>query len=181
MADRRRGTGPTGGSERPPPKGCINSGDLAIHIDRNGTWYHDGSPIRRKELVCVFASALSADREDRLRLVTPAEMGRFRVEDAPFIAVELIATELGRDQVSSFRIDVDEIVTSDPFHPIHVAMWPPTDESVPYVTVRPRIGARIARSVYYELVRRGVEETHGNKKVCGAWSAGTFFPIGRIT
>ena len=62
---------------------------LPIRIDRNGTWYYRGSPIDRKELVCLFASVLRREPDGSCWLETPVERGRIEVEDAPFVAVEL--------------------------------------------------------------------------------------------
>lgn len=35
------------------PRQRHDSGDLAIRIARDGTWYYRGSPIARKEMVCL--------------------------------------------------------------------------------------------------------------------------------
>ena len=41
------------------PDGKWNCGDLDMFIARDGTWFYKGSPIGRKELVCLFASVLN--------------------------------------------------------------------------------------------------------------------------
>ncbi len=48
------------------PAGRIVHADLGIRIDHDGVWYYHGSPIQRKELVCLFASALTVDEHGRL-------------------------------------------------------------------------------------------------------------------
>jgi hypothetical protein len=63
-------------------------GDIDIRIARDGTWYHEGSPVGRKELVRLFSTILRKD-PDGFVLVTPAEKMRIVVEDAPFMAVLL--------------------------------------------------------------------------------------------
>src|SRR5688572_6204531 len=60
-----------------------------IRIARDGTWFYHGSPIGRKSLVKLFASVLRRDDLGDYWLETPAERGRIRVDDAPFVAVEL--------------------------------------------------------------------------------------------
>src|SRR5512134_229339 len=80
------------------PGGRIEHATLNIRIDRDGVWYYGGSPINRKSLVCLFASVLTRDASGDYWLVTPREMGRIDVEDAPFIAVELFAAGSGREQ-----------------------------------------------------------------------------------
>ena len=51
----------------------------------------------------------------------------------------------------------------------------------PYVLVRGRLEALIARAVFYQLVEIGVEETLGDETLYGVWSAGCFFPLGRLS
>jgi len=160
-------------------------GDLAIRIARDGTWYYQGSPIRRKELVCLFASCLKRDA-DGYWLETPAERGRIEVEDVPFVAVELFwskgpcascACESG-GQVLTFRTNVDEMVTAGKDHPIRVARDVVTCHPTPYLMVRDGLEARIGRAVYYELVALSVPEVVHGERVLGVWSAGTFFSLG---
>ena len=79
-------TGPKGFTPRP---GQVICGDLDIRIDQGGVWHYQGSPIGRKELVRLFATVLYRDEDGDYWLVTPAEVGRIEVEDAPLIAVEL--------------------------------------------------------------------------------------------
>lgn len=155
-------------------------GDLDMRIDRNGVWHYRGSPIPRKEMVCLFASTLTRAADGAYWLVTPVEMGRIEVEDVPFLAVELFVAGSGREQVLSLRTNVDEIVTIDEDHPLEVETHPSTGEPAPYVVVRDGIRARLARSVYYEVVGRGLEEKVDGEQFYGVWSAGSFFVIGRL-
>lgn len=77
-------------------------GDLPFVIKRDGTWLYRGTPINRKELVCLFSSVLRREEDGSWWLQTPAERGRIEVEDAPFVAVELDWAGDGRHQVLSF-------------------------------------------------------------------------------
>ncbi|MCS6891066.1 MAG: DUF1285 domain-containing protein [Rhodovarius sp.] len=153
-------------------------GHFDIRIARDGTWYYKGSPIGRKELVCLFASVLKRDPDGRFVLETPFERGTIEVEDAPFIAVELFwqRDELGC-QVLSFRTNLDECVTAGPEHPILVHLAPGTREPRPYITVRPGLEAKISRPVFYELVALAEPEVINGREVLGVWSQGVFFPI----
>ena len=47
--------------------------------------------------------------------------------------------------------------------------------------VRGRLEALIARPVFYQLVEIGVEEAFGDESLYGVWSAGCFFPLGRLS
>ncbi len=86
-----------------PARVPTECGDLPFLIKRDGTWLYRGSPINRKELVCLFSSVLRREEDGSWWLQTPAERGRIEVEDAPFVAVELDWTGDGRHQVLSFR------------------------------------------------------------------------------
>jgi hypothetical protein len=151
-----------------------------IRIARDGTWFYNGSPIGRLNLVKLFSSVLRRDEQGDYWLITPAERGRIDVEDAPFVAVELTVEGSGEDQKLTFRTNLDQSVTAGPDHPIRVATDPDSGEPVPYVMVRGGLEARIERSVYYELVDLGVERQSGGQTQIGVWSNGTFFLLGSL-
>ncbi len=163
-----------------PRREPVDCGDLPFLIRRDGTWLYRGSPICRKELVCLFASVLKRESNGTYWLETPAERGRIEVEDVPFVAVELDWSGDGHQQVLSFRTNVDQVVTASPEHPIRVAHDLLTCEPTPYLLVRPGIEARINRAVYYELVALGVPEWVGCRRMLGVWSSGKFFSLGEL-
>lgn len=167
------------------PKARVECGDMPFVIKRDGTWLYRGTPINRKELVCLFASVLKREADGSWWLETPAERGRIQVEDAPFVAVELDWDGVGRDQRLSFRTNVDQIVTAGPDNPLRVSHDLLTCEPTPYLRVRTGEGslaieARINRAVYYELVALAVPEWVRCRKMLGVWSRGTFFPLGEL-
>lgn len=152
-------------------------GTFPMRIDRHGGWHHQGSPITRLPLVRLFAGVLRRAEDGSYWLVTPVEQGRIEVEDAPFVAVELRAEGAGRDQRLRFRTNLDDWVPLDRDHPLRLA--PAKDgAAVPYLLVRDRLEARLARSVFYELVERAVPSDDGD--MLGVWSAGGFFPLGAV-
>ena len=164
-------------------------GDLEIQIDREGLWFYHGSPIGRKELIKLFASVLSMDENGRYWLTTPAEKGEILVEDVPFQAVEMNVYEKNKQQILSFRTNIDETIIADIDHPIRIDNNPETGEPSPYIMVRDRLEARLTRAVFYQMVDLGVEvimeseQELGviNEKVFGVWSSGQFFQIGKLT
>jgi len=160
--------------------GPILCGDVDIRIDRGGTWFYHGSPIGRKELVRLFASVLSRDTAGEYWMITPAEKCRIQVEDVPFVAIELSISGQGRGQILSFRTNVDDTVTVDEEHPLHVIHHAESGEPSPYVHVRGGLDARLSRAVYYELVGLGVEEDIDGERHYGVWSSGVFFPLGQL-
>lgn len=163
--------------------------DYDIRIARDGTWYHEGRPIRRPELVRLFASVLRRGEDGCYWLVTPAERGRIMVDEVPFVAVALEIVGSGPGQALLFRTNVGQEVAAGPDHPIRVE----TDdrgEPRPYLTVSEGLDARIARPVYYDLVERAVphpalEGAQGSAGAdgeieFGVWSRHGFFTLGRL-
>ncbi len=168
-----------------PRRTPVECGDLPFLIKRDGTWLYRGTPINRKELVCLFASVIKREADGSFWLETPAERGRIDVEDAPFVAVELGWTGDCTQQTLSFRLNTDQTVTAGPDHPIRVAHDLLTCEPTPYLHVRDGKGvapveARIGRAVYYELVALAVPGTIRGRRVLGVWSCGRFFSLGDL-
>ena len=64
-------------------------GDLDMEIKSDGTWFYMGTPIGRQPLVRLFSTVLRKDEDGKTYLVTPVEKVGIRVEDAPFLGVEL--------------------------------------------------------------------------------------------
>lgn len=153
--------------------------EFDIRIARDGRWFYHGSPITRKPLVKLFASVLRRDEHGEYWLQTPAEKGRIRVEDVPFVAVEMVSSGMGRDRELTFRTNLDELVTAGPRHHIRVIDDKRTGAPRPYVTVRGRLDALIARPVFYQLVELA-EEIAGPPPQLGVWSGGMFFSLGRL-
>ena len=174
-----------------PPASCrvrpdrVECGDLPFLIKRDGTWLYRGSPINRKELVCLFSGVLKREADGSFWLETPAERGKIDVEDAPFVAVEVAWAGGLRDQVLTFRTNIDQMITAGPDHPIRVAHDLLTCEPTPYLHIRAGVGpapieARIGRAVYYELVALAVPGVVRGRKVLGVWSSGAFFSLGDL-
>lgn len=148
-------------------------GDIDIVIKRDGTWFHEGTPIGREALVRLFSTVLRLD-PDGHHLVTPVEKMRITVEDAPFIAVRVDA-EPGR---LKFLTNVGDEVVAGPEHAISVRTEPGTQEPAPYLHVRRGLTARIARPVFYELVELAEERETAEGPQLGVESDGVFFPVG---
>lgn len=163
----------------------VECGDLPFLIKRDGTWLYRGTPIGRREMVCLFSSVLKREPDGSYWLETPAERGRIQVEDTPWMAVEMDWTGQGRAQALSFRTNVDQVVCAGPDHPIRVRTDCATHEPTPYILVRgtdgaPPLEARISRAVYYELVALAEPGTIDGRTVLGVWSQHRFFALGEL-
>jgi len=153
-------------------------GEIDIVIKADGAWVHKGAPIERARLVRLFSTILRRDGEDYF-LVTPAEKLKIRVEDAPFLAVLMETAYSGARREITFTTNLGERVSADRDHAIRLRSGPGGDE-VPYIEVRRGLEARIARSVYYDLVALAERRHMGNEDVYGVWSCGEFFKFGAI-
>lgn len=160
--------------ERWNPAFC---GELDIEIRGDGSWFYLGTPIGRMPLVQLFSSVLRKDEDGRTYLVTPVEKIAIRVEDAPFIAVEMNATGSGGAQVLTFRTNVGDVVQAGPDCPLRFADEPETGGLKPYVLVRGRLEALLSRPVMYELMERGEEIEVDGRTVFALRSRGAVFPV----
>ena len=151
------------------PEHCGTSG---MRIARDGTWFHEGSPIGRQAMVRLFSTILRRDADGGFVLVTPVEKLDIEVEDAPFVAVELKSEGEGENRSLAFRLNTGDLVVAGPERPLRFV--PGEDGPHPYVEVRPGLDALIARPVYYELANLALAE---GVEPAGLWSGGAFFPL----
>jgi hypothetical protein len=152
-------------------------GDIDMRIAADGTWYYMNSPIGRKPLVRLFSSVLRRDEDAKYYLITPVEKCGVEVEDAPFLAVEMIIEGEGHNQRLRFRTNVDDEVTVDEAHPLRFETEAGTDGLKPYVLVRGRLEALVNRSIFYDLVTAGKVERVDAEDWFGVWSSGQFWPM----
>jgi len=152
-------------------------GDLDIVIKRDGTWFYMGTPIGRMPLVRLFATVLRKDDDGRTYLVTPVEKIGITVEDAHFIAVEMHAGNEGGEPVLTFRTNTGDIVEAGPNNPIRFETVAANEGIKPYLLVRGRLEAVLARPVMYELIAHGEEIDIEGKQMFAVRSHGAVFPI----
>jgi hypothetical protein len=152
------------------PEQCGHSG---IRIARDGTWYHDGAPIRRPAMVRLFSSVLRREPDGRHMLVTPVEKLEIDVESTAFRAIEMTTEGSGSKRSIALKLDSGDVVLLGPAHPL----IPSADEgAAPRVLVRHGLEAELARPVYYELAEIALAE---GEDPPGVWSSGAFFPLVR--
>lgn len=154
-------------------------GEIDMEIRRNGQWFYMGTPIGRPALARLFSTVLRHDDDGYYYLVTPVEKVRIRVEDAPFLAVQVERHEEGGLQYLKFTTQTGDVVVAGPDHPIRVSFRDDLEPS-PYVHVRDRLDALISRTVYYQLVDWGEEVVAEGRPALGVRSAGELFVIGYL-
>lgn len=150
-------------------------GEIDIRIARDGTWFHERTPIGREALVRLFSTVLRLD-PDGYHLVTPVEKMKIRVDDVPFIATRV-------DRVGDalvFQTNVGDTVEAGPENAIRVGAEPTTGEPQPYLHVRRGLEARLTRPVFYELVEMAeVRETDAGPQY-GVTSNGCWFAVAPV-
>lgn len=147
-------------------------GDSEMRIARDGTWFHQGSPIGRQAMVRLFSTILRREPDGSYVLVTPVEKLDIAVEDAPFQAIELKIDGEGAGTTLAFRLNTGDLVTAGPEHRLRFDTT--EDGPRPYLHVRGGLEALVARPVYYELATLALA---GSDSPSGVWSAGEFFAL----
>ncbi|MBV7264751.1 DUF1285 domain-containing protein [Erythrobacter ani] len=137
----------------PPVEGWAPQqiGESEMRIAADGTWYHEGDPIRRPAMVRAFSGLLTRDDKAQHWLVTPFEKLSIEVDDAAFIAVDCVM----RDGEIAFRLNTDELVVAGPDNAIRAAGDP--DTPAIYLHVRRGCEARLNRSTYAQLADIAME------------------------
>jgi hypothetical protein len=147
-------------------------GDLDMRIARDGTWFYQGTPIGRPPLVRLFSTILKYE-DGKHFLVTPVEKVGIRVDDAPFLAVEMMTEQDERGRRLSFRTNVDDWVVCNLDHRLRFEAA--SDGGLtPYLHVRANLWAKVTRALYYDLVDMGEERMVDGQAMFGVVSSGEF-------
>ena len=150
-------------------------GDLDMRIAGDGTWYYMGTPIGRPALVRLFSTILKRENGKHF-LVTPVEKVGIRVDDAPFLAVEMLKERDERGPCLRFRTNVDDWVACNSAHGLRFEAA--ADGGLaPYLHVRADLWAKVTRAIYYDLVDIGEERMVEGRQMFGVVSAGEFFAM----
>ena len=124
----------------------------------------------------LFSTILK--REDGKHfLVTPVEKVGIRVDDAPFLAVELEMGHSPSGRVLNFRTNVDDWVACGPENPLRFEPEAGTGGLKPYLHVRRDLWAKVTRALFFDLVELGEERELEGSAMFGVASMGKFFPM----
>ncbi|MCM2398873.1 DUF1285 domain-containing protein [Rhizobium sp. S95] len=160
--------------ERWEPPFC---GDIDMEIRADGTWFYMGTPIGRAPLVRLFSTVLRKDEDGKTYLVTPVEKVGIRVEDAPFVAVEMSVDVRDDEPVLVFRTNVGDVVEAGAAHPLRFVIAGENQELKPYLHVRGRLEALVSRAVMYDLVELGEILSVDDRDMFCLRSGGSVFPV----
>ena len=150
-------------------------GDLDMRIASDGTWFYMGTPIGRPALVRLFSTILKREGA-KYFLVTPVEKVGIRVDDAPFLAVEMLNDNDAGTRLLRFRTNVDDWVDCDSAHRLRFEASRDGGLTT-YLHVRADLWAKVTRAIYYDLVDMGEERMVDGRPMFGLESAGEFFPM----
>ena len=99
------------------PSHCGNS---EMRIARDGTWYHQGSPITRPAMVRLFSTVLRREPDGSHVLVTPVEKLSIEVEATAFIALEMESEGAGENRRIALSLNSGDALVVGRDHPLTV-------------------------------------------------------------
>ena len=142
-----------------------------MRIAADGTWYHDGEPIRRPAMTRLFSTVLRREPDSRHVLVTPVEKLEIDVDFTAFRAIEMTSEGEGEARSIALRLDSGDALMVGRDHPLRIDE---SDRLSPRVAVRHGLEAELSRAIYYELAEIALAE---GRDPPGVWSCGEFFPL----
>ncbi|HVL79048.1 MAG TPA: DUF1285 domain-containing protein [Sphingomicrobium sp.] len=147
-------------------------GHSRMRIAGDGTWYHEGRPIRRPAMVRLFSTVLRREPDGRHMLVTPVEKLEIDVDSCAFRAIAMESEGERQDRRIALKLDSGDALILGPDHPLRMESGDHGPR--PRVAVRHGLEAELGRAVYYELAEIALAE---NNQPPGVWSEGAFFPL----
>ena len=151
------------------PDHCGHSG---MRIARDGTWFHEGTPIDRPAMTRLFSSVLRREPDGSHVLVTPVERLTIDVEATAFRATQMTMAGDGETRRIGLTLDSGDALIVGPDHPLKIVEA--ADGPSPRVAVRFGLEAELSRPLYYELAEIAIAEGHNPP---GVWSDEKFFPL----
>jgi uncharacterized protein len=123
-------------------------GDIDMAISADGTWYHEGMPIKRAELWQLFAGILRREDDGNYFLVTPVEKCRVSVALHPLIINDF---EQNMDSEAPELVAVlnagGRFIVSDRY-PL---LLEPRANGAAYITLPHGLSALCSRPAWYRL------------------------------
>ena len=155
--------------DRWDPPHCGHSG---MRIARDGTWFHEGSPIDRPAMTRLFSTVLRREADGSHVLVTPVEKLSIDVEVTPFRATQMTMAGEGQNRRIGLTLDSGDALIVGSAHPLFMVQM--AEGPSPRVAVRSGLEAELSRPLYYELAEIAIAE---ERDPPGVWSDGIFFPL----
>jgi uncharacterized protein len=125
------------------------SGDIAICINAQGTWSHDGDTINRESLVRLFANILRREEDGEYYLVTPSEKWRIEVMSHPLLLTDIDVLEVAGVQVLEGTINTGKRILVSEQHPLFLD---PAVGNIAALSLSHGLTALCTRPAWYRLV-----------------------------
>lgn len=134
--------------ERWSPAFC---GDLDMEIRADGTWWHEGTAIKRHELVKLFASILRRESDGHYYLITPVEKVRIRVALHPLIVIDAEPLQGSNPEILILTLNTGGQIPLDANHSLAVE---PAAGGAAFLSLDRGLTALFSRPAWYRLVDR---------------------------
>jgi len=134
--------------ERWSPAFC---GDLDMEIRADGTWWHEGTAIKRPELVKLFASILRRESDGQYYLITPVEKVRIRVALHPLIVIDAEPIQGSNPEILILTLNTGGQIPLDANHSLAVE---PAAGGAAFLSLDRGLTALFSRPAWYRLVDR---------------------------
>lgn len=146
---------------------------MDLLIDRDGRWIHEGSEIKRPEMVKMFYRILRKD-DDGYVLVTPVEKISIHVAVEPFVLIDAVF----EDGIWVFTAKSGERIPLCEQHPMAISHHDAIGD-YPRILVRSNLWAHFHRNLFFRMA----EEAQSARSQDGAdrWilrSANNDWPFG---
>ena len=135
-----------------------------------------GHADRPAGLVRLFSSILKRE-DDKYFLVTPVEKVGIRVDDAPFLAVEMTAEGRRARPAAAVSAPMSTTGSHAMLRIACVSSLPAPAGSRPICTSGDDLWAKVTRPLYYDLVELGEERMIDGREMFGVTSSGAFFAM----
>lgn len=132
--------------ERWDPPFC---GDMDMEIRADGSWWHEGTAIKRAELVRLFASILRREDDGHYYLVTPVEKVRIRVVLHPLIVIDAEPVQGCEPETLMLTLNTGGQLPLNGQHPLRTE---PRAADAACVSLGRGLSALFSRAAWYRLV-----------------------------
>ena len=126
-------------------------GDLDMEIRADGTWWHEGTAIKRPELVKLFASILRRESDGHYYLITPVEKVRIRVALHPLIVIDAEPLQGSNPEILILTLNTGGQIPLDANHSLAVE---PAAGGAAFLSLDRGLTALFSRPAWYRLVDR---------------------------
>ena len=132
-----------------------NCGFVDIAIDRDGRWFHEGSEIKRQELVSLFAGLLRREEDGGYYLVTPVEKVEVDVALHPLMVVDATPMVSDEEPVLALVLNTGGVFQLD----AETGLQPePRAAGASFVNLPNGLSALFTRAAWYRLVELADED-----------------------